>query len=168
MLRQNEKVNNSSWIHKHGAVCASYLWKCRCTPSVLFWTCVRFLQLLPLKPVFPFIRRRAPDEDEGGAFAGVQDSQEVCTTSFSTSPPSQVRAPPCSPLLSVFHRFPLFPEYFVFPIFFLGGGGCLHGLSVSVHWAPPLLKCPSPSLWTVCSSHWLLDLSLTLWVFNWL
>ncbi|KAF7214767.1 autophagy-related protein 13 isoform X1 [Nothobranchius furzeri] len=31
---------------------------------------------------------RAPDEDEG-MFAGVQDSQEVCTTSFSTSPPSQ-------------------------------------------------------------------------------
>uniref|UniRef100_A0A665VMI6 Autophagy-related protein 13 n=1 Tax=Echeneis naucrates TaxID=173247 RepID=A0A665VMI6_ECHNA len=33
---------------------------------------------------------RAPDEDDGGLFAGVQDSQEVCTTSFSTSPPSQV------------------------------------------------------------------------------
>ncbi|AWP00777.1 Autophagy-related protein 13 [Scophthalmus maximus] len=30
---------------------------------------------------------RAPDEEDG--FAGVQDSQEVCTTSFSTSPPSQ-------------------------------------------------------------------------------
>ncbi|KAM4560411.1 autophagy-related protein 13 isoform 2-T2 [Odontesthes bonariensis] len=33
---------------------------------------------------------RAPDEEDGGAFAGVQDSQEVCTTSFSTSPPSQL------------------------------------------------------------------------------
>uniref|UniRef100_A0A4W6ES30 Autophagy-related protein 13 n=1 Tax=Lates calcarifer TaxID=8187 RepID=A0A4W6ES30_LATCA len=33
---------------------------------------------------------RAPDEEDGGPFAGVQDSQEVCTTSFSTSPPSQV------------------------------------------------------------------------------
>uniref|UniRef100_A0A665VMG0 Autophagy-related protein 13 n=1 Tax=Echeneis naucrates TaxID=173247 RepID=A0A665VMG0_ECHNA len=33
---------------------------------------------------------RAPDEDDGGLFAGVQDSQEVCTTSFSTSPPSQL------------------------------------------------------------------------------
>ncbi|XP_041637445.1 autophagy-related protein 13 isoform X2 [Cheilinus undulatus] len=33
---------------------------------------------------------RAPDEDDGGPFAGVQDSQEVCTTSFSTSPPSQL------------------------------------------------------------------------------
>ncbi|XP_023151033.1 autophagy-related protein 13 isoform X3 [Amphiprion ocellaris] len=33
---------------------------------------------------------RAPDEEDGGTFAGVQDSQEVCTTSFSTSPPSQV------------------------------------------------------------------------------
>uniref|UniRef100_A0A3P8TLA9 Autophagy-related protein 13 n=1 Tax=Amphiprion percula TaxID=161767 RepID=A0A3P8TLA9_AMPPE len=32
---------------------------------------------------------RAPDEEDGGTFAGVQDSQEVCTTSFSTSPPSQ-------------------------------------------------------------------------------
>ncbi|XP_011604297.1 autophagy-related protein 13 isoform X2 [Takifugu rubripes] len=31
---------------------------------------------------------KAPEEDRG-AFAGVQDSQEVCTTSFSTSPPSQ-------------------------------------------------------------------------------
>ncbi|XP_004066665.1 autophagy-related protein 13 isoform X2 [Oryzias latipes] len=39
---------------------------------------------------------RAPDEDDGGAFAGVQDSQEVCTTSFSTSPPSQM----CSSRLS--------------------------------------------------------------------
>ncbi|XP_026157873.1 autophagy-related protein 13 isoform X2 [Mastacembelus armatus] len=33
---------------------------------------------------------RAPDEEDGGPFAGVQDSQEVCTTSFSTSPPSQL------------------------------------------------------------------------------
>ncbi|XP_071320002.1 autophagy-related protein 13 isoform X2 [Trachinotus anak] len=33
---------------------------------------------------------RAPDEEDGGLFAGVQDSQEVCTTSFSTSPPSQL------------------------------------------------------------------------------
>ncbi|XP_037552454.1 autophagy-related protein 13 [Nematolebias whitei] len=32
---------------------------------------------------------RAREEEDGGAFAGVQDSQEVCTTSFSTSPPSQ-------------------------------------------------------------------------------
>ncbi|XP_047210858.1 autophagy-related protein 13 isoform X1 [Girardinichthys multiradiatus] len=32
---------------------------------------------------------RALDEEDGGAFASVQDSQEVCTTSFSTSPPSQ-------------------------------------------------------------------------------
>ncbi|KAA8579810.1 hypothetical protein FQN60_006903 [Etheostoma spectabile] len=30
---------------------------------------------------------RAPDDEDG--YAGVQDSQEVCTTSFSTSPPSQ-------------------------------------------------------------------------------
>lgn len=35
---------------------------------------------------------RAPDDDEGGPYAGVQDSQEVCTTSFSTSPPSQLYA----------------------------------------------------------------------------
>ncbi|XP_041835060.1 autophagy-related protein 13 isoform X1 [Melanotaenia boesemani] len=32
---------------------------------------------------------RAPEDEDGGAFPGVQDSQEVCTTSFSTSPPSQ-------------------------------------------------------------------------------
>ncbi|XP_054642038.1 autophagy-related protein 13 isoform X2 [Dunckerocampus dactyliophorus] len=31
---------------------------------------------------------RAPDDD-GATFSGVQDSQEACTTSFSTSPPSQ-------------------------------------------------------------------------------
>uniref|UniRef100_A0A3Q3D9U6 Autophagy-related protein 13 n=1 Tax=Hippocampus comes TaxID=109280 RepID=A0A3Q3D9U6_HIPCM len=45
---------------------------------------------------------RAPDDDHGEAFAGVQDSQEVCTTSFSTSPPSQVRRQPLSP----FNPFP--------------------------------------------------------------
>uniref|UniRef100_A0A8C7DJK5 Autophagy-related protein 13 n=1 Tax=Oncorhynchus kisutch TaxID=8019 RepID=A0A8C7DJK5_ONCKI len=38
---------------------------------------------------------RAPGEDEG-AYNGVEDSQEVCTTSFSTSPPSQVRMSPLS------------------------------------------------------------------------
>ncbi|XP_068506054.1 autophagy-related protein 13 isoform X4 [Syngnathus scovelli] len=32
---------------------------------------------------------KATDDDDGEAFAGVQDSQEVCSTSFSTSPPSQ-------------------------------------------------------------------------------
>ncbi|XP_061745561.1 autophagy-related protein 13 isoform X1 [Nerophis ophidion] len=33
---------------------------------------------------------RPPDDDDDGVqFSGVQDSQEVCTTSFSTSPPSQ-------------------------------------------------------------------------------
>ncbi|XP_063043984.1 autophagy-related protein 13 isoform X2 [Engraulis encrasicolus] len=32
---------------------------------------------------------RAPGEEEGGVYGGVEDSQEVCTTSFSTSPPSQ-------------------------------------------------------------------------------
>ncbi|XP_071772852.1 autophagy-related protein 13 isoform X2 [Centroberyx gerrardi] len=31
-----------------------------------------------------------PPGEEDGAFAGVEDSQEVCTTSFSTSPPSQL------------------------------------------------------------------------------
>ncbi|XP_072301385.1 autophagy-related protein 13 isoform X2 [Eucyclogobius newberryi] len=33
---------------------------------------------------------RPPDDDDSGPFPGVQDSQEVCTTSFSTSPPSQM------------------------------------------------------------------------------
>ncbi|KAK3509994.1 hypothetical protein QTP70_024343, partial [Hemibagrus guttatus] len=37
---------------------------------------------------------RAPGEEEGGVYAGVEDSQEVCTTSFSTSPPSQVETQP--------------------------------------------------------------------------
>uniref|UniRef100_A0A8C1YT19 Autophagy-related protein 13 n=1 Tax=Cyprinus carpio TaxID=7962 RepID=A0A8C1YT19_CYPCA len=36
---------------------------------------------------------RAPGEDEGGTYAGIEDSQEVCTTSFSTSPPSQMVVP---------------------------------------------------------------------------
>ncbi|KAL6115338.1 atg13 [Pungitius sinensis] len=35
---------------------------------------------------------RALDDEDGGPYAGVQDSQEVCTTSFSTSPPSQLYA----------------------------------------------------------------------------
>lgn len=35
---------------------------------------------------------RAPEDEDGGTFPGVQDSQEVCTTSFSTSPPSQLYA----------------------------------------------------------------------------
>ncbi|XP_061841152.1 autophagy-related protein 13 isoform X4 [Nerophis lumbriciformis] len=36
---------------------------------------------------------RPPDDDDDGVqFSGVQDSQEVCTTSFSTSPPSQLYA----------------------------------------------------------------------------
>lgn len=30
-------------------------------------------------------------EDNGAVYPSVEDSQEVCTTSFSTSPPSQVR-----------------------------------------------------------------------------
>ncbi|MGH0126034.1 UNVERIFIED_CONTAM: hypothetical protein FKN15_032264 [Acipenser sinensis] len=34
--------------------------------------------------------RRTAVEDEGVTYPGVEDSQEVCTTSFSTSPPSQV------------------------------------------------------------------------------
>lgn len=39
-------------------------------------------------------------------------------------------------------------------------------LSVCVRWARLPLNCPSPSRWIVCSSHWLLDLSLTLWVYT--
>lgn len=41
-----------------------------------------------------FCVSRAPEEEDRGLFAGVQDSQEVCTTSFSTSPPSQVGRTP--------------------------------------------------------------------------
>lgn len=37
-----------------------------------------------------FPRHRTAGEDTGGTYPSVEDSQEVCTTSFSTSPPSQV------------------------------------------------------------------------------
>lgn len=99
-------------------------------------------------------------------------SQESRTPRRSAPPPSPPPRPPRSEPLPalLFFLFFIVSLCFLNILFFLSssGGGCLHGLSVSVHWAPPLLKCPSPSLWTVCSSHWLLDLSLTLWVFNWL
>ncbi|XP_004627042.1 autophagy-related protein 13 isoform X6 [Octodon degus] len=36
---------------------------------------------------------RTPGEDVGGVYPSVEDSQEVCTTSFSTSPPSQLMVP---------------------------------------------------------------------------
>ncbi|XP_067902075.1 autophagy-related protein 13 isoform X2 [Heterodontus francisci] len=36
---------------------------------------------------------RATGEDDAGTFPSVEDSQEVCTTSFSTSPPSQMVVP---------------------------------------------------------------------------
>lgn len=36
---------------------------------------------------------RATGEDPGAAYPSVEDSQEVCTTSFSTSPPSQLMVP---------------------------------------------------------------------------
>ncbi|XP_041132158.1 autophagy-related protein 13-like isoform X5 [Polyodon spathula] len=36
---------------------------------------------------------RTATEDEGVTYPGVEDSQEVCTTSFSTSPPSQMVIP---------------------------------------------------------------------------
>lgn len=43
---------------------------------------------------------------------------------------------------------------------------CVLWLSVCVRWARLPLNCPSPFRWIVCSSHWLLDLSLTLWVYT--
>uniref|UniRef100_A0AAQ6A270 Autophagy-related protein 13 n=1 Tax=Amphiprion ocellaris TaxID=80972 RepID=A0AAQ6A270_AMPOC len=54
---------------------------------------------------------RAPDEEDGGTFAGVQDSQEVCTTSFSTSPPSQVGHSPRSFSLSLSLTFDFFSSF---------------------------------------------------------
>ncbi|XP_005384075.1 PREDICTED: autophagy-related protein 13 isoform X4 [Chinchilla lanigera] len=36
---------------------------------------------------------RTAGEDAGGVYPSVEDSQEVCTTSFSTSPPSQLMVP---------------------------------------------------------------------------
>ncbi|XP_056157012.1 autophagy-related protein 13 isoform X2 [Lampris incognitus] len=44
---------------------------------------------------------RASGDEDRGAFAGVEDSQEVCTTSFSTSPPSQCIPPPLQTLLNL-------------------------------------------------------------------
>ncbi|EHB00329.1 Autophagy-related protein 13 [Heterocephalus glaber] len=43
-------------------------------------------------PRHPFIYRIA-GEDAGGVYLSVEDSQELCTTSFSTSPPSQLMVP---------------------------------------------------------------------------
>ncbi|XP_072448063.1 autophagy-related protein 13 isoform X7 [Chiloscyllium punctatum] len=40
-----------------------------------------------------FMSGRTTGEDDGGNFPSVDDSQEVCTTSFSTSPPSQMVIP---------------------------------------------------------------------------
>ncbi|XP_078076565.1 autophagy-related protein 13 isoform X11 [Mustelus asterias] len=40
-----------------------------------------------------FMSGRATGEDDAGTFPSVEDSQEVCTTSFSTSPPSQMIVP---------------------------------------------------------------------------
>ncbi|XP_048401369.1 autophagy-related protein 13 isoform X5 [Stegostoma tigrinum] len=37
-----------------------------------------------------FMSSRTTGEDDGGNFPAVEDSQEICTTSFSTSPPSQL------------------------------------------------------------------------------
>uniref|UniRef100_H2SYP0 Autophagy-related protein 13 n=1 Tax=Takifugu rubripes TaxID=31033 RepID=H2SYP0_TAKRU len=61
---------------------------------------------------------KAPEEDRG-AFAGVQDSQEVCTTSFSTSPPSQVGSTsiPSQRFSAYCVTFLQFPTSFNFPPF---------------------------------------------------
>ncbi|ELW48849.1 Autophagy-related protein 13 [Tupaia chinensis] len=40
-----------------------------------------------------FMSTRTAGEDTGGTYPSVEDSQEVCTTSFSTSPPSQLMVP---------------------------------------------------------------------------
>ncbi|XP_067413756.1 autophagy-related protein 13 isoform X4 [Emydura macquarii macquarii] len=40
-----------------------------------------------------FMSTRTTGEDNGAAYPSVEDSQEVCTTSFSTSPPSQLMIP---------------------------------------------------------------------------
>lgn len=53
---------------------------------------------------------RAPGEEEGGIYAGVEDSQEVCTTSFSTSPPSQVETQPNTEHTKCFLLVPLTPR----------------------------------------------------------
>lgn len=127
---------------------------------------------------------RAPDEEDGGPFAGVQDSQEVCTTSFSTSPPSQVgqHTPWLLFTVSLLNDFSSFSHLFFTSLslslflFVCFLSSCpfycvnlcvrLHYLSVCVHWVRLPLNCLSPFPWTVCSFHWLLDLSLTLWVYT--
>lgn len=117
-----------------------------------------------------FCVSRAPDEEDRGMFAGVQDSQEVCTTSFSTSPPSQVGRTPilfkaslhAVGLLVNFR--PLLPFHLLTYLFFLFHCLYLCYLSVCVHWARHLLNSLSPPPWIVFSFHWLPDLSLTLWV----
>uniref|UniRef100_A0AAX7TG80 Autophagy-related protein 13 n=1 Tax=Astatotilapia calliptera TaxID=8154 RepID=A0AAX7TG80_ASTCA len=74
---------------------------------------------------------RAPDEEDGGQFAGVQDSQEVCATSFSTSPPSQVSVRSLAPRLQL--RFTLRLTPFLLCV-------CV---CVQVH-PPDSPPCPSP------------------------
>lgn len=71
-----------------------------------------------------FCVSRAPEEEDRGMFAGVQDSQEVCTTSFSTSPPSQVGRTPILFKASlhvvglVFNFRPLLPFHLLSYLFF--------------------------------------------------
>lgn len=111
---------------------------------------------------------RAPEEEDRGTFAGVQDSQEVCTTSFSTSPPSQVEYTAILfkaslHVIELLLNFrPLSPFLSLYLFFFY----CLYlcYLSVCVHWAHHPQNSLSPPPWIVFSFHWLLDLSLTLWV----
>lgn len=122
---------------------------------------------------------RPPDEEDGGAFVGVQDSQEVCTTSFSTSPPSQVWGHSHLLFFTVslscllFISIPIFHFTFFFSLclfsFLFSFYLCvcvLRNVSVCVLWVLRPQNCLSPSPWTMCSSHWLLDLSLTLWVYT--
>ncbi|CAF92078.1 unnamed protein product [Tetraodon nigroviridis] len=66
---------------------------------------------------------QAPEEEDRGTFAGVQDSQEVCTTSFSTSPPSQVGYTPllatASPRVGLLFSFrPFHPSFHFLTMFF--------------------------------------------------
>lgn len=65
-----------------------------------------------------------------------------------------------------FHFFLLSLSVF-FPVFLLSLCVCvLRNVSVCVLWVLRPQNCLSPSPWTMCSSHWLLDLSLTLWVYT--
>uniref|UniRef100_A0A8C5G6U4 Autophagy-related protein 13 n=1 Tax=Gouania willdenowi TaxID=441366 RepID=A0A8C5G6U4_GOUWI len=99
---------------------------------------------------------RAPDDEEGGPFPGVQDSQEVCTTSFSTSPPSQVSERPLAPPpLLLLSFIPVTLSFFSFPMLMLypvKEGGVASSPAPPAPGADAHLADPAPN--TPCSRYY--------------